>query len=298
MISWTNERTFFNSEETCTILACMFLAFGNTVTDILTRSKYKISQNALSVHDVKNTQAPQRKGNLLEVSTAISIVDASQHYSKYLPEVPFNYDIFSLGGQDGTTFFKNLLVNLINLHCAIKGHFILKLSFEQCRFNLQNFFNNLKVPFLYSLNRDDKFLDRLNNSSNSVYLKKFERTANSEGIDGKYEIKYRRQKKFTVVECKNWKDQISTTILEKIVTKCANVENSILFFVFCDFIVSEPTLITKFTKTCDEKKVNVYRLEKLGKTFNIVPFYEKHLGPKHICIILEFRVINLENKII
>lgn len=265
----------------------MFLEFGNTVTDILTRSKSIIGQNALNVSDSQNEKAAQRKGNLLEVSASVSIIDSSQHCTN-MEKNKLYYDNFTLEGQNGISFISNLLINLFNYPCAHKGLYFFQLSFNPTIYNLRNFLKTLKVPFLYSLNRVDKFLDKLNSVSNSIYLKTFERTANSEQVD----IICGNQRKFAVVECKNWKNTISTTILDQIIKKCANINNSKLFLVFCDKIVSKPTEETYFTETCDDKKVNVYRIDKSKEIFNIIPYYEKHRMPNYIGIVFESLIIN------
>lgn len=293
LLPWNYERTCFNQGETCAILACMFLSFGNTITDISTRSISKIGQNYLSVHNAQNPSAPQRNGNLLEVSAAISIIDASQHSNDYLAGASFSYETFSLGGQNGLVFIRNLLINLINVPNAIKGMLQYQLNSNDCKYKIENFFKSIKVPFLYSLNRSDAFLDQLESISNSIYLKKFERTANSEEIDGKFEIKVRGNVRLAVMECKNRVTRISTTILDEIIIKCSNITNSKLFLVFCDQIaVSAPTFETKFIRTCHAKKVNVYRVNKLENNFDIIPFYEKFKRPKYICIVFESLAIN------
>jgi hypothetical protein len=294
LLAWNYERTCFNQGETCTILACMFLPFGNTITDISTQSKNKIGQNYLSVHNVQNPSAPQRNGNLLEVSAAISIIDASQHSTDYLAGASLTYETFSLGGQNGLVFIRNLLINLINVPNMSKFKLIYQLKLNDCKYNIENFLKSIKIPFLYSLNRSDAFLDQLESVSDSIYLKNFERTANSEEIDGKFEIKVRGKVQLAVMECKNRVTRISTTILDEILIKCSNVTNSKLFLVFCDDIaVSAPTSETKFIRTCNDKKVNVYRVKKFENNFNIIPFYEKFKRPKYICIVFESLAINM-----
>lgn len=277
LLPWTNERTFFNQGETSTILACMFLAFGNTVTDILTRSKSIIGQNALNVSDSQNEKAVQRKGNLLEVSASISIIDSSQHCTN-MKNNKFNYDSFTLEGQNGISFINNLLINLLNIPCGYKGNFRFQLSFNPSTYNLQNFLKTLKVPFLYSLNREDEFLDELDKVSNSIYLKTFENTPNSEQVDGKFEIKCGKQIKFAVVECKNLKKKIPSTILKQIITKCVRIDNSKLFLVFCDQIVSsQSTKRTLFTKTCDDKKSTFIESKNLKKISTLSPIMKNML---------------------
>jgi hypothetical protein len=76
--------------------------------------------------------------------------------------------------------------------------------------DLANIFKRMRVPFIYSLNREDEFLDLLNSVSNSVYLKKFERTSDSEQIDGKFEFK---------LDGREQVDKISSTIIYEIFKK-------------------------------------------------------------------------------
>ena len=284
---WTTERTCFDEKEKSTILACLFLKFGNPVTDILTRAKNRSIQSA---HDAQNVNAQQLQGNHLEVSAAVSVIDASQHcYGTVV-----NEEIFSLAGQKGINFIKNLIINLISEFEFVKISRTFEIAVERCSFNLMNAFRDMKMPFLYSLGREDKFFEKLDRLSESVYMKKYERTGNIMQIDGKFEFEYSGIKKLAVVECKNRAASISTSILNEVIERCSNLQNSMLFLVFCNKIIDSPRKISKFVKSCDTKLINVYRIVKSSRirVFEIVPFYESSENPNFICILLESRTIN------
>jgi hypothetical protein len=295
LTDWTYERTFFDRKDTGTILSCLYLGFQSTITRILSRAEGEILQNPFNVFNAQNEKALKRNGNALEVSAAVSIIDASQHSFGTWDGCLYN-ETFSLSGQNGIDFIKNLLMNLINTKFETKKRFLIfKLSFVGCICDLANIFKRMHVPFIYSLNREDGFLDLLNSVSNSVYLKKFERTSDSEQIDGKFEFKLDGREQVAVVECKSRVDKISSTIIYEIL-KRSEPKNPKLILIFCDEISTLPTEESKLTNFCNYKMINVYKVERSindGKNFiNIVPFYEAIYDPEIICLIFESTIIN------
>lgn len=292
---WKNERTFFDHKDTGTILSCLYLGFQSTITGILSRAEAEILQNPFNVFNAQNEKALKRNGNALEVSAAISIIDASQHSFGTLNGY-FYDETFSLSGQNGIDFIKNLLMNLINTTFETKKCFLFfKLSFDDCICDLANIFKRMHVPFIYSLNREDEFLNLLNSVSNSVYLKKFERTSDSEQIDGKFEFKLDGREQVAVVECKSRVDKISSTIIYEILKK-SEPQNPKLIFIFCDEIASLSNEESKLTKFCNDKMINVYKVERSRRNREsfiiIVPFYEVIEDPAVICLIFESTIIN------
>ena len=202
----------------------------------------------------------------------------------------------SIGGQNGIDFLKNLLMNLINVLFSSKNNLFFKLTFDKdCNYDLATFFNRMLVPFLYSLDREDKFFDQLNNVSNFVCLKKFERTSDSEQIDGKFEFKLDEKEQLAVIECKNRVAKISSSIIYDILIK-SEPKNPKLILVFCNEIVKELDENSKLIKFCDLKRINVYTLKRLRRDgnflINIKPFYEIFEDPNIICIIFESTIIN------
>jgi hypothetical protein len=292
---WDYERTFFDRKDTGTILSCLYLGFQSTITDILSRAEGEIPQNPFNVFDAQNEKALKRSWKALEVYAAVSIIDASQHSFGTWDGCLYN-ETFSLSGQNGIDFIKNLLMNLINTKFETKKRFLIfKLSFVGCICDLGNIFKRIHVPFIYSLNREDEFLDLLNSVSNSVYLKKFQRSSDSEQIDDKFEFKLDGREQVAVVECKSRVDKISSTIIYEILKK-SEPKNPKLILFFCDEISSLPTEEIKLTDFCNYKMINVYKVERSMKNqenfINIVPFYEAIEDPAIICLIFESTIIN------
>ena len=273
---WNRERTYFKEEETLTLLACLFLKFDNTVINILKRAEERLEQNAPAMNN------EQIEDDTLNLSVAMSIIDASQHsYGTAVED-----ETFSLAGQNGTDFIKNLIINLISKYEFVKISRTFEITAKRCSFNVLNAFNEMRIPFLYSFKRDDKFLDKINRISKSVYLKKCEKD--------KFEFECAGMKKFAIIESENRAEPLKISTLNDAIDKCIKIKKSRLLLVFCDKITNNLKKNSKFTESCDTKKINVYRIKKSknADVFEFIPFYEKCEDPKILCIILESKNIN------
>lgn len=289
---WEKERTFFEAKEKTTILACLFLSFGNSVTDFLSRARKTHIKSALGVYNAANRRALKLPGNPLELSAAVSIIDSSQHSFANSTRVN-RKEIFSLGGQRGITFIKNLVLNMIDEKNFQRRQRIVNVNIGRFKFNLENFFKRMHVPFLYSLDRRDSFFDHLNDFSDSIYLKQYVRTGDDAQIDGKFEFKFDGHTCSAVVECKNRGNKIGSDMLEKIIKRALDTRNSKILLVFCTEMVQIPKSKSKFTDFCEAYEVNVYRIKQTrGYSYEISPFFEKSTSPKLICILFESKQIN------
>lgn len=276
---WINEFTFFRSEELLTILISVFIPFITPVTAIL-----KAAQRT-------NSAALSLPGNPLEVSAAVSVIDASHHFHGQMSQS------YTLEGQNGSIFIKNLIVNLISVRGFSKQNEI-SITYPVNKFNLErDFIDKCRIPFLYALDRSIPILDQISGSqSQSIYFSRYERTSNLSQIDGKFVFLLSQTEYTAVVECKNRQDSINGKILFECLTKARSKPGAKLCIIFCRICIPASTLRSKFMKFCRLKKINVYSVKREGNmAFKIEVFSDKFYifpNPNFICIIFESFKIN------
>jgi hypothetical protein len=289
--NWNFPYTYFRKEELFTLIGCLFFPFTQSITTVLNRGRQLQLIEAKSVNDARNTQAIARAGNPLEVSTAVSIIDSSQHAHLY--------QYYSLGGQDGINFMKNLIENLIysesyDKTAGIKVRFVTGDEYDLEK----QFLSKCRIPFLYSMDSPIEILDKVSNL-NSVFTGIYHRTSNSDKIDGIFKFSFDSHDPLysAVVECKNLntvKESINTSLLSSILKKSLEHENPLLCMVFCTKFIEEPSNASNFKRLCILEKINVYRISRAGsRSYEIVNFGKNNCkSPSLICIIFESNVIN------
>lgn len=289
ILSWKKEYTFFRSEELFTILACLFVPFIYPVTAIL-QDAQPVTGGMVS--NVPNSEALSLPGNPLEVSAAVSVIDASHHFFGRGDKK------ITVAGQSGTDFIKNLIFNLISDSEITKTDRI-TIRFPKLTFDLDGkFFKKCKIPFLYSMNRSIPILNKISHSrkSGSVYFGRYERTSNSSNIGVKFSFTFQNSQTTAIVECKNRKDDIEGNLLYDIFKRAISKYNFKILFIFCRICIRNSTEMSNFTKLCVEKQINVYRIQRRKLLFDIVPFSNAYCriypDPKFICIIFESVKIN------
>jgi hypothetical protein len=289
---WTIEYTYFNENELFGILSCMFIPFSRPIATILNDSFRRNTSHSSGIFNAPNSNALSRPANSLEVSAAVSVVESTHH--------PSSIATSSFSGQTGTAFLNNLIENLIEQSNYIKFERIFSITYPRATFDLKrDFLDKCKIPFLYAINRVDASFKRISAQSSSVFISTYERTANSEQIDGRFDFKFSDRGLFRAcIECKNYNSDIKTGLLLQILQKCIlNSPKSLLSLVFCQsFLVSRSNSNSAFTEFCSEKKINVYRIDRIGECFSVVPFSPRqviHANPNLICILLEANRINI-----
>jgi hypothetical protein len=304
-VLWMYEYTYFREAELLTILGCLCIPFNRSVSYILMKARSAIDHSAANISDAPNQNAPRRSGNILEVSAAVSIVDATQHMYVNSDEV-LTMPMFSFSGQDGKHFLSNLIGNLRTRHAVedyehaeqvnlFTGSFV---QFQVGQeFNLSQFFTNCTFPFLYSINRPISLLDSLSAPNSTIFVRSFTRSGDSAQIDGHFEFKFRRRLFTCVAECKNWSKRLGTDTLQTILAKSLKShKNAKLSLVFCRFIVTRTTSSSSFALFCSSKKINVYRVILEHGHFLVIPFspiqHKIHSDPRFICIVFESSSIN------
>jgi hypothetical protein len=91
------------------------------------------------------------------------------------------------------------------------------------------------------------------------------------------------------VEAKNWSNLIYSTELLKILIKSAS-HDAKLALVFCTAFAR-----SKLYKYCLDNAINVYRLQKIGETVQLLSFFadfKMFPMPRKVCIVLESYRIN------
>ncbi len=107
---------------------------------------------------------------------------------------------------------------------------------------------------------EDTFV-RFSSFDDDFFIREFTRTRNNAQIDGVFmarQASTERDIRF-VCECKNKSDDIDADELGKILSRIER--NSCKFaLIVCKKAVQNPTMASKFAKTCMEKNLHVYRL--------------------------------------
>ncbi len=195
---------------------------------------------------------------------------------------------------------------------------------------LETFLKNCRIPFIYGWNRDPNTVDpfkSLNCPKEDVFLANFTRCKNASEIDGRFNFVVEEQvkvrgggfravlkEKLAIVECRNYRRNITVPELMTILRKCKNTRNVGLSLVFGTSFVKQSSQTrthsqmestevedgadesyTLFLNLCRTEKINVYRVIP-GDFYNIVPFEPTMKlipNPKFHCIVIEEIPINL-----
>ena len=109
LVPWEHEYTYFNSDELLTILACLCIPVVSNVSILLNAAQITQESQAESVSNAPNSNALTNPVNSFEVTSAVCILDSSQHSFSQV-----NFDVvFSFKGQTGEQFVKNIVYNTI-----------------------------------------------------------------------------------------------------------------------------------------------------------------------------------------
>ncbi len=118
----------------------------------------------------------------VQVATAMACVEASQHTaaSSY---GPFKYPVFSLHGQDGFSWLKNIVTNLRRdgaSQFTVQGNLY---------FNLATWLDSLHIPFLVGINNHNQFPHQLSlNTATGVFAREFICGPDKGSLDGRFEF--------------------------------------------------------------------------------------------------------------
>jgi len=290
--SWVFEYTFFNENELLGILGCMFIPFTRPITSLLVQAQEENSSHSSHAGDHPNPEARKLLSNPLEASAAVSVVDASHHLGNdYVNCSP-------LSGQTGTNFLNNLIENLLEDHNDAKGLSINRqFIYPRAIYDLKNqFLNQCRIPYLYSINRQDLVLEGI--EASNISLAQYYRASDNEEIDGRFWFRFSNEPALSqaTVECKNHNNRIGSGILVEILEKCILNDSGSkpsLSLVFCREFVEWSTKMSKFSELCRDQMINVYRVYATSSSkmhFEIKPFsssFQIHSNPNLICILLE-----------
>ena len=292
-LPWVHEYTYFNSDELLTILACLCIPVVSNVSILLNAAQITQESQAESVSNAPNSNALTNPGNSFEVTSAVCILDSSQHSFSQV-----NFDVvFSFKGQTGEQFVKNIVYNTIfqtrNLLVSVN----VNIPVTNNDFDLNGFLSNCSIPFLYSLDYEHTVIEQFSSFNSDFYLRPYVRTSNGAQIDGKFPFLFNGVESLAICECKNWMPNIGSNILLEILEKAFIHENSKLSLVFCTQFVNYSPETSAFKDFCYEMDVNVYRVRMLNmsSSFSIVPFdtrFKISSNPRIVCIIFETHQIN------
>lgn len=286
--------SYFQSTELLTILACWYLEHSESIF-YLARN-YTPSLNAAdTLFLLDNPNAPANDGNYLENLAAFAVAEASHSC-----ENPSPTKRFTIAPKTAVAFLQNLLMNLSNEETALnnpltmvpyppkpEGQSIRRSKRLKAASNedVTDFLNRISIPYIYGINRTEPEFEKLG-------MKSYTRTANSQQIDGVFDIKYEGSEAKCAVECKNYRNAIDKETLIGCIKKASGYKLSILLGTK---FVGEPSDTTLIAETCTIGKVNLYRYEKINSTsFRFVPFpgIPLHDDPTTICLMIETERIN------
>jgi hypothetical protein len=256
--------TYFEPNELLTFLACMAVPLENSVTSILRKAKQENIASDSGIHDEPNTNALFLSGNPLEVSSSSSIVDATNHLPCMCGNSPNDTkqkQLFSVKGLDGQSFIMNLFENLFTKEKFKKSIGVQVIYNFLNIFDLENFLKSFKFPCLYGIGRKIEILEKLSDTPGSnVYMRSFTRGANSEEVDGYFEIRDSAEQVFKVaVECKNRNNPVGSTILTPILTKFLRLGEVKIGLIFCLSAVLNPSEDSALAEYCINNRINLYR---------------------------------------
>lgn len=321
-LNWIAEATAFRSTEFMTVLSSFnLLPTDKSFYNVFLTARMESNNKKNDPGNYPNALAVKSDGNRLETFATASLIDASHHAMGNL--------LNTFEGQDGIIFVNNFIENLIfaNRNRKVRD-FCTQIKDEyQNDFNLKEFMANLKIPFLYSENC--KIPEKLKKISaqnvdqlgkRSILIGEYSRPADREEIDGIFKC-YKKvnilvpgrslkrskieifEKRSCIMECKNWKDSVPLSRIQKIIRKALGLEekqkkelvqDAVLNFIICNDILDAKNLtITNFNSFCKKNLVNVFKIEKSNDAIQIVEMIEKlSSSPRLVCIIIELKTLN------
>lgn len=293
---WSNQYTYFKREELLTILSCLWFPFAEPVTAILKSARKSNTSDPSAISDMPNVNAIKLPGNVLEISAAVSLVDASHHsFERRGGSGSNSSQVNTFAGQNGVDFIKNILVNMIDDLTVKKA---LKFSIQFSHDDLTNFLSRCHIPFLYGIDRRIEILDRISDSESSVFFDSLIRPSDDKQVDSYFKFKYDSDYSIMTAECKNRKEKMTSDKLEKILKKSLNMSGKVCL-VFCNEFIEIASDSSKFMRLCRAKSINVYRIRRTQydpmyeRSYLIEPFSNVALpSPQSICILFESRRVN------
>ena len=309
-VSYFRDRDFFTAH------LCMF----GGINKQLCQSSWK----TICSRHCRLAPHPKAKSNddlEFEVMCSISIVDSS-HY--VFEKIQHNENV-SLSGVNFIEFLKNMIRNLSLSESSAKPDvsFFMEKPESSNYFDLENYLQNYHVPFLNATNRkwhsclSDVF--RLNNPMSSLKLGTFERTANLDQVDARFDVLHQEKNGVlnifnAFVECTD--QTITAEDLIQILKKTLLHIESKFSLIFCNKVGGHHIDLTGDTPRIQElieylkvEKINMYRFESTiensqatstnKNVFRIVPFRAEapiSMNPRMIAFIFDFSSINSKNK--
>lgn len=298
--TWKPELTIFEKNETLPFLAFQGIWHDESISNILGRAK-------LSVEDVyiDTSNAATRSGNVLEVLSTISSINASHH--------DLDSEKMTFTGQGCKSYLSNLIKNLISAdNCRIRSDYKVAFPTKDVAF----IFDRIHVPFLFPSNIPipQSFWSRFTNAdqfrTRSIHLGTVKRTVNRARIDFKFDLFLKDvsgtgyTKGICTIECKDSERDIEFAGLKDIFGKAQN-NGASLSLLICDKIVesSEPKDFSELKAECIARNWEIFKVvQRPPKAPNAKVFAIERLHPKirlpspknctMACVILELDVIN------
>ncbi len=296
---WNLQLTSFREDEFFTFLACIFIKLECSPNNLLLYANIVSMTRNLEIANLANLNAIKLSGNHLEVAAAMACVDASHQSGGLEP-------VFSLRGQDGITWFNNVVAN-----CSHSENFrtlTVQIS-KDCKrtFNLEKWLKTVHIPFLFGINNSNPYLEYLSDRpATGVFARNYFRTPDIAGIDGSFEFAQyyddgSRHLRACSIECKNHKlpadaSALNTLLLNAIAgvginpaTGAIEAKTSWLPSLFLIFTndVANPDSVSSLQRTCMDYEVNLYRLT---TDMNVVlhhPSWKVFKEPKCVGSIIE-----------
>lgn len=320
MKDWKPERTIFEQGEVLPFLALMGSWHDESISFILEDANVYAEASPFTVGDTQNmTQAVPSNGNLLEVFTVVSLVNASHR--------DMNSSVITFTGQSGESFVTNLIKNLISDNdCRIRPDYEVLFPNDGVTGTI---ISRVHVPFLFPANLPipTMFSPNLSNcehfNSRSVHFGSIERTRNDEEIDCKFDFFLKNNvlaldeasarninpsQGVCTVECKSWNTQnVNLSNLRSIFDK-AHGNHADLCLLICNSVVKKfnqkSRSFVDFKAECIKRKWEVLKVVQRAPTIRARKIYSiERLHPEiclpdsrydynMTCIILELEVIN------
>ncbi len=286
--SWSTHYTSFNENELFTLLACLNVPLSRSIRHIMNEKFFEHTSSPTAPSDAPNSKALKLPGNHLEISVAASIAEASKHAFVLKSNCYLN-------GLEGSTFLRNLLVNCVARPLdRLRQRFL----FDQPCKLLETYFKRIRIPFIYSINREVDFFEQLTATPDfDIFMDSYERPSDNDQADGFFSFRefptpllneridasepenfplLRTGELKTVgVECKNLKNDLIVTKL-KVAIENLRSHSARIGLVFCkDF--KPPGGTSGLVRLCNRERINVHFVEHVGNSFTIKPYSERYL---------------------
>ena len=261
---WDMQLTYFESKELLTFLASVAVPLEKSVTAILRNARQESLLKHRAIADEPNSNARSLPGNPLEVSSSSSIVDATNHCPRLYENSPDHKQSqeFSVKGSTGSDFLACLFENLFR-KLSFEKRFGVEIEYSRSEiFHLENFLKGFRFPCLYSIDRKIEIIEKLSSiESSEVYMKSFSRGANSNEVDGFFEIKEisTRRSHYVCCECKNRNERIGSETLTPILQKFNRFGGMKIGLIFCLEAVFSSPESSSFSSYFRQNRINVYR---------------------------------------